>query len=90
MQLSVEKIELSRSRGVAPENRVSVLGRQRFQVIARIFVAELERPEHVHMLPRHRRHPLDERDGVQIPGGHLLFVHFGQQRRVVVNDRVRN
>lgn len=42
------------------------------------------------MLPRHRRHSLDECDGVQIPGGHFLFVHFGQQGRVVINDRVRN
>jgi hypothetical protein len=26
------------------------------------------------VLPHHRRHPLDERDGVQISGRHLLFV----------------
>ena len=42
------------------------------------------------MLPRHRRHALNESDGVQVSRRHLLFVHFGQQGRVVVADRIGN
>ena len=71
---------------VAPEEQVSILCCQCIQINALLIVAELERPEHVHVLPSHRRHALDERDGVQIPRGHLLFIHLGQQRRVVVDN----
>ena len=67
-----------------------VPGGQRFHINVRRFIAELKRSEHVHVLPRHRRHPLYECDGVQIPGRYLLFVHFGQQCCVVVNDCIRN
>ena len=88
--ISIKKVELSWLGGVVPEHRVGVPCCQRRHVNVRRFIAELKRPEHVHVLPRHRRHPLYECDGIQIPGRHLLFVHFGQQCCVVVNDCIRN
>lgn len=51
-KLSIKKVPLPRLRGVAPENRIGILCSQRLQVNVRIFVAELERPEHVHVLSR--------------------------------------
>lgn len=86
----IKKVPLARLRGVTPKHRVGIHCSQCLQINALLIVVKFERPKHIHMLPCDRRHPLNECNGIQIPGRYLLFIYLEQQRRVVVNDRIGN